>query len=270
MTHLPTDEHGDHDDHASAYLDDGSKPWGAAIGAALIVNVATLIGVVCLVPLLIARRWFDSNNSSVPPSAAMRAKSQERRRFYLHLVIPSFALGALLATAVFLILPESILLLQSAHDVHADVHRRFLQEEEGHDDHSGESEVAWKFGAAFLGGFVLPLVLSSVFPHAPEHEPVQCPVCDANESAIVNSSNNRAAAAAVPMEVATAVAERSLADTNTATPSCAEEGCAVCDGTGTGTDDDDEEVEYATDPEDVAPVKTEKGKDLIRWTTIGC
>jgi hypothetical protein len=55
--------------------------------------------------------------------------------------LPSFGAGALLATAVFLIIPEATLLLYGHK-----AHRRYLQEEED----KGENTMAWEFGTSFL------------------------------------------------------------------------------------------------------------------------
>jgi zinc transporter ZupT len=94
-------------------------------------------------------------------------------------------LGALLATAVFLILPEALHMIEGAHsedshadhddhgedDVdhdHSDHDHRFLQDEDAHAGHDGgddESINAAKFGCAVLGGFLLPVVLSIIFHH---------------------------------------------------------------------------------------------------------
>lgn len=91
-------------------------------------------------------------------------------------IIPSFAAGALLATVVFLMLPEGMVLLSGGHDDHDDDHaddhddhdhllRRLATEEDNHDDDGmKESEFAWKFGAYLLSGILVPILLSSVFP----------------------------------------------------------------------------------------------------------
>jgi zinc transporter ZupT len=80
-----------------------------------------------------------------------------------------FACGALLATTFFLILPESLALIQAdflgdGHDGH---NHRELQEE---DDHSGEGAATWRFGTAILGGFLIPVVSHVLFPHQELHD----------------------------------------------------------------------------------------------------
>jgi zinc transporter ZupT len=103
--------------------------------------------------------------------------------------IPAFAVGALMATAVFLIFPEALHLIEGKHAEEEDAHddhgedaigggeevddhfghdHRFLQDEDAHAGHDGgddESINAAKFGCAVLGGFLLPVVLSIIFHH---------------------------------------------------------------------------------------------------------
>ena len=102
-----------------------------------------------------------------------------------NIVVPSFGAGAILATVVFLLVPESLLLLGGGHADEEDEHMhdetetavRFMAEEEAHDDHSGESEAAWKFGTAFLGGLFFLLLLHALIPH-PEALDEDCEVCN--------------------------------------------------------------------------------------------
>ena len=95
-------------------------------------------------------------------------------------IIPSFACGALLATAVFLVIPDSLALLGGGHsdDAHGEEEhheegeevrllRRFLEEDEDHhEEHDEGNEVAatWKFGASLLSGFLFPILLHVFFP----------------------------------------------------------------------------------------------------------
>jgi hypothetical protein len=148
------------------------KPWGEAIGAALLINVASLVGLIFWIPMLLA--------GTVCCSLCIRKASpgeiHERHQKFLGNYIPSFGAGALLAAAVFLIIPEAILLLSETaeHAEHAEGHR-FL-EEGMEEEHEEESSVAWKFGTSFLGGYALPLVLGCLFPHNRDQAPM-CPVC---------------------------------------------------------------------------------------------
>ena len=101
-------------------------------------------------------------------------------------VIPAFACGAILATAVFLVIPESLILLGGGHEDHSEhedeeehhdededhnsTRFRFLEEEMHEDDgHGNESEASWKFGAALLGGFIFPILMSAFFPSHHDH-----------------------------------------------------------------------------------------------------
>jgi hypothetical protein len=148
-------------------------PWGEAIGAALLVSVASLVGLVILIPTLLMGRTFCAKRRASPEE--IHARHQKFLRNY----IPSFGAGALLAAAAFLIIPEAILLLSEVSE--HEEHRRFLEEEgEAHEE---DNSMAWKFGASFLGGYVLPLILGSLLPHVRPEETVNCPVCDEREAA---------------------------------------------------------------------------------------
>ena len=86
MVHAEHAAHDNHDDHDEAAASK-SKPWGEAMGAAALVNIVTLAGVALCVPVV--------------------AKSIEAFPKYYEVVGTSFAGGALLSTAVFLLLYES-------------------------------------------------------------------------------------------------------------------------------------------------------------------
>ena len=179
LHHHEGDEHDHGDEQVLASRSTTSdKPWGAAIGAALLVNLATLIGVVVLVPTMLRGRFYKSSFN------------KQRLHWILHTLVPSCASGALLATAVFLLLPESILLIGSATGA-AEHEHRALQED------NAEGEMAWKFGASFLGGFLLPIIMASLFPHGHNKEQVsECPVCEEEHSVC-----DFEATKAVPMDV---------------------------------------------------------------------
>lgn len=95
--------------------------------------------------------------------------SREQLDILRHIIIPSFACGALTATSVFLLIPESIHMLSESGggDAHND-HRRRLE--------NSEADVAWKFGVSVLGGYFIPFIFSGLFPHRPstdDHDIVQ-------------------------------------------------------------------------------------------------
>ena len=77
--------------------------------------------------------------------------------YIFHIVIPSFACGALLAVTVFLLIPEALNLIRGLQDEHDD-HRRHLE--------NSENDAAWKFGVSVMGGYFIPFVFSGVFPHS--------------------------------------------------------------------------------------------------------
>ncbi len=136
------------------------------------VNLATLVGVLVLVPTMLGGCLYSKSSDG---------KGSKRVRYFLYTLIPSFAAGALLATTVFLLLPESVLLIGSATGLAEHDHRRHLEED------NAESQLAWKFGASFLGGFLIPIFMGSLFPHAHEDEVPQenCPVCEERNSVVV-------------------------------------------------------------------------------------
>ncbi|KAI2489197.1 ZIP Zinc transporter [Fragilaria crotonensis] len=147
------DRHDDHDNGTGKFIafsriltnSEGSKPWGAALLAAFLVNLCTLIGILTLIPASLLSRMFSRGQLDI----------------LRHILIPSFACGALAATSVFLLIPESIHLLSGG----------------GGDAHeNSESDVAWKFGVSVLGGYFIPFVFSGLFPHCPstdDHDMVQ-------------------------------------------------------------------------------------------------
>ena len=144
-----------------------SKPWGDVILASVLVWLLTFTGLLL--------------------SALTGCFKQLRHNHVLNrLLIPSFATGALLATCVFLLIPESLELMAQAaaesaasqvaseseefhtlngtdSDLDHDDVRRKLEE-----THEGEIETehgfAWKFGAAVLGGFLFPILLHALIP----------------------------------------------------------------------------------------------------------
>jgi zinc transporter ZupT len=168
-----------------------SKPWGQVIVAALIVNLVTLIGVV-----FIAGEWL---RKVLCPTWLSHG---EQHMLWTHVLIPMFACGALLATTFFLVLPEGLLLIQAdfAGGGHED-HRRYLQE----DDESGESAATWRFGAAILGGFLIPVVSHALFPHEDLHShgaQNQGPTTEGDQITSEPGINKEETTSTAPMDIA--------------------------------------------------------------------
>ena len=152
------------------------------IGASLLIQMATFSGLV-LLGFVNCFQKLSGTNSAQKHSFWHRLQNQ---------VIPSFASGALLATTVFLLIPEGFELLEGvhaddlltghaeseeAHDEHR--RRRFLQSNETvTNDHEEEiqskNEAAWRLGASLLGGFLFPILLGAIFPPPDISE---CEVC---------------------------------------------------------------------------------------------
>ena len=144
----------DHDD------DDKPKQWGNVIGATFLVNIATVLGVIFLIP--ICRK--TNNDAS--------GTTMTKQKNLLDLIIPSFAAGALIATAFFLTIPESISLIHTSitkgmEDSHADEDGNELSDEDGDGHHGLELPPAtvWRFTVAILVGFLFPMILHIAFPN---------------------------------------------------------------------------------------------------------
>lgn len=156
--------------------DNKKKPWGQVIGFTLIVNLVTFAGVILLtIPSVRAAMKKSKINRNSIAKDEEHAQDEEdmpenesqeiKEGNFFGLFVPSFACGALFATVLFLILPESITLITRAVGVeHSD--RRILEGDDN-DEHGGEIPVGaiWRFGASVLGGFLLSPVMTLVFPH---------------------------------------------------------------------------------------------------------
>lgn len=181
-------DHGhDHEDEFNHYNmtetshheDHNDKPWGEVIAASMVIQLATFSGLLLSAFFILHRRFFQASKLE---SAALL------KRLTLQF-IPAFAGGAILSTAVFLIIPESFMKLQEAsqesHEeeeealhAHEDEedhdHLRYL-EEEGHEEPAhGDESYFWKFGAAILAGFLFPILLGAIFPPADASECEEC------------------------------------------------------------------------------------------------
>lgn len=95
---------------------------------------------------------------------ASAADTQGSHGKLIDIGIPSFAVGALMATTVFLVVPEALHLIEGGHAEEGDSHdghgHRFLQEDQYV---NAEGVAAAKLGCGVLGGFLLPVFLSIFF-----------------------------------------------------------------------------------------------------------
>jgi zinc transporter ZupT len=147
------------------------KPWGDVIAGSLIINLVTFSGVL----LTSAVGCFN------------RFRKTDATEFWatMHrIAIPSFAGGALLATVVFLLIPEAFELLEHAT---AEVH----EEEDGaeHEDegeHSELSEAQWRFGVALLCGFLFPILIGTIFPSPDTSACEECRVREIEEESALS------------------------------------------------------------------------------------
>lgn len=97
-----------------------SLPWGQVIGATLLVNLASLSGCLIVVMASIhrgmiklrasrddARRARRISGVALAPNTTLHGQGT-----FFDICIPAFAVGALVATAVFLIFPEALHLIE--------------------------------------------------------------------------------------------------------------------------------------------------------------
>ena len=203
-------DHGSHEFHASHSSDEG-KPWAEAIVAALIINLVTLIGVVALVSAYLKNKLNKAQCDEDKKNIAGTKNEPSLLWKFKENIIPSFACGALLATSVFLIIPESLHMLAAyieahpdefnleAHDDgdgHDDHGHRFLDEDPHNEDEEGHFDtdipVAWRFGTCLLGGFLLPLFTTLIIPdhHHPE-EPCCHEECCEDKVAAASTNSNK-------------------------------------------------------------------------------
>lgn len=172
------------------------KPWGEVLFATFVVNLATLAGVIFLIPavsrkgcLCLRKRESDEDNNLVDTEVAQEKKdifdhddqedteaaqeekeTDDKSRKYVNLIIPSFAAGALLSTIMFLVLPEGLMALQKAVTKEEEGGESAGEEEGNHENHANEFAVGavWRFGTMLLAGFLLPVVFEAMFPRKVE------------------------------------------------------------------------------------------------------
>ena len=107
------------------------KPWGKAIGASVLINLVTLSGIVFAVPFI---------SSVIKKSDPV----------FVYAGFASFAAGAILSCAFFLLLFESTHLIAS-----------------GWDD---ETDHIWRWGTMILFGLILPVIVEAVIGHIKPEE----------------------------------------------------------------------------------------------------
>lgn len=99
-----------------------AKPWGKAIGAAILINLVTLIGVIFSIPFV-----------------ATALKNADP--VFVYAAFASFAAGAILACAFFLLLFEATHLIASGWDE--------------------ETDHIWRWGTMILLGLLLPVIVEA-------------------------------------------------------------------------------------------------------------
>jgi len=179
-----------------------NKPWGAVVGATLLVNTITLIGVIFLAPIMtkayqnqtffqLLKDMYSSTKVDIVPFR------DPRRHDLFNMALTSFACGALLATAVFLIVPEALILINAGDEGEEDDHsghdHRLLQEDEGEHEGHDHGNKTWVFGTCVLAGFLFPWVVSSFFPHHHDAEHEYTPASTSAADTTGGGLNNKTA-----------------------------------------------------------------------------
>ena len=114
------EESGHHDD------DEEGKPWGKALGASVLINLVTLTGLILVVPFV---------------STALKKADPT----FVYASFASFAAGAILACAFFLLLFEATHLIA--------------------DGWAEETDQIWRWGTMILLGLILPVIVETAIGH---------------------------------------------------------------------------------------------------------
>jgi zinc transporter ZupT len=131
------------------------KPWGDVIAGSLIINLVTFSGVLLTSTVSCFNRMRGTSKGDAAAFWSMMHR----------IAIPSFAGGALLATVVFLLIPEAFELLQHSAEEEADHSTNSTEVDvEGEEAHEDEGGAQWKFGVALLCGFLFPILIGTIFP----------------------------------------------------------------------------------------------------------
>jgi len=107
---------------AEDHEEEETIPAGAAIGASVLVNMVTFVGVVLMIPAL--------------------AKAAKENQLFFHGVLFAFAAGALLSCAFFLLLFESTHLVAVGW--------------------TAEVDVLWRWGTMILAGLIVPALIETL------------------------------------------------------------------------------------------------------------
>jgi len=153
-----------------------NKPKLAVLIAATSVIIVTIVILLSIIPVLMdtkrscVKSMFWVANAHVHPPEVVNqylpivrstknhdVKTYEKQvaSHLADIFVPSFACGVILATVLFLVIPEAILLIQ----------RGTSSYDEGFEIVPGTIS---RFGAAFMTGYMLPLLLGALFPKSPE------------------------------------------------------------------------------------------------------
>jgi len=166
------------DNERPRYMKQG-RPLFEVLLISICVNFFTLAAMLFFIPFLNNTnrwRWHWANSLFWIPTRLIFEKNlvasgdddseddqdhpelerQNKRKQLMDIFVPSFACGATLSTTFFLIIPESLLLIQEA--------LKSYSISDGGASHERYSRVVARFGVMVLAGFTLPQFLYGVFP----------------------------------------------------------------------------------------------------------
>jgi len=148
-----------------------TSPTFFTLLAVLILNAVSLVVLLSVIPVLMNSRWScfksmfwiaNSHLNFTLKSTRQHKHTREQKKeqtvaLFTNIVVPAYAGGAILATALFLVIPEAILFIQ--HGISS--------------EDRGEIEILQgtivRFGVSLMAGYIFPLVLGTLCPRSSEH-----------------------------------------------------------------------------------------------------
>ena len=110
-THMHNELEGEFSTLSNEATEDDKLPWGEVIGATLLVNLAALSGCLIVVMVAVHGKWLSMKGQDP-------TQTKVGHGLLFDICIPAFAVGALVATAVFLIFPEALHLIEGNFCLH--------------------------------------------------------------------------------------------------------------------------------------------------------
>jgi len=178
-----TEQKEDEEDEEEIYYRKTNRPLFEVLLVAVSVSFFTLVGMLFVVPHISTRtewHWsnsifwlptmlckddgrgtLDTSRDSSEQQEDLSDERQKRKQLLFDLFVPSVACGVTLATVVFLITPESILLIQHA--------QKNSSLTDGKASPEGFSNPVARYATLLILGYMLPQLLSGLFPRLYEY-----------------------------------------------------------------------------------------------------